>query len=197
MVATVEAVIRGETKAVDRLTKVQDCKSCHDKHQSESSPEEYGLTPGLKMPFHVADFLNDKSDHNCGCPSVMIANSGGRGVIIWTRGTADPAFRLAKALDAGAGNGDKLQRFLIAFDADEKFLQEKAAGLGRVLVGKARDSAKEQLDGRGVDAKVLVLVFLLDKKEVKAAWSLTTDELGDDKIKELVGAAKRFASGDK
>jgi hypothetical protein len=127
----------------------------------------------------------------------MIANSGGRGLIIWTRGDAEPAFRLAKALDAGAGSGDKLHRFLIAFDADEKLLWEKATGLGRVLVGKARDSAKEQIDGRDVDAKVLVMVFLLDKKEVKEVWSFAADELSDDKVKELVAAAKKFASGEK
>jgi RNA polymerase sigma factor (sigma-70 family) len=196
MVEAAKAVIRRDAKASDRLTRAQDCKSCHDKHRPESSPEEYGLTPGLKMPFHVADFLNDKGDHNCGCPSVMIANSGGRGLIIWTRGAAEPAFRLARALDAGAGDGDKIQRFLIAFDADEKLLREKVAGIGRVLVGKARDSGKEQLDGRGVDAKVVVLVFLLDKKEVKAAWSFTAGELSDDKVKELAGAAKKFASVD-
>jgi hypothetical protein len=160
-------------------------------------PEEYGLTAGKKMPFHVADFLNDKRDHSCGCPSIMIANSGGRGLIIWSRGATDPAFRLAKALDAGAGEGHKLRRFLIAFDADAKLLRKKAAGLGRVLVGKARDSAKDELDRRGVDAKVLVLVFLIDKEEVRATWTFAADELSDDKVKELAVAAKKFATGAK
>jgi uncharacterized protein (TIGR03067 family) len=32
MVEAVKAVIRGEAKAADRLTKARDCKSCHDKH---------------------------------------------------------------------------------------------------------------------------------------------------------------------
>ncbi len=159
--------------------------------------DEYGLTVGKKMPGHVADFLNDKADHSCGCPAVMIANSGGRGLIIWSRGAADPAFRLAKAVEAGASDGDKLQRFLIAFDADEKVLGEKATGLGRVVVGKARSSAKDHLDRRGVDANVLVLVFLLDKKEIKATWSFTAEELSDAKVKEIVASAKKFAAGDK
>jgi RNA polymerase sigma factor (sigma-70 family) len=33
MIEAVKAVIRGEAKAADRLTKARDCKSCHDKHQ--------------------------------------------------------------------------------------------------------------------------------------------------------------------
>jgi RNA polymerase sigma factor (sigma-70 family) len=36
MVGAVKAMIRGEAKAADRLTKVRDCKSCHDKHRPGS-----------------------------------------------------------------------------------------------------------------------------------------------------------------
>ena len=32
VVEAVKAVIRGEAKAAERLTKARDCKSCHDKH---------------------------------------------------------------------------------------------------------------------------------------------------------------------
>ena len=160
--------------------------------------DEYGLAVGQKMPFHVADLVGDKTKkHRCWCPAAMIANSGGRGVIVWARGAADPAFRLAEALDAGVAEGDKLQRSLIVFDADKEVLREKAAGLRRVLVGKARDSAKDELDRCGVDAKVLVLVFMIDREDIKAAWSFAADELGDAQIKELVAAAKQFAAGGK
>jgi hypothetical protein len=36
MVAAVKAVIRGEVRAADQLTKARDCKSCHDKHRPGS-----------------------------------------------------------------------------------------------------------------------------------------------------------------
>jgi hypothetical protein len=36
MVEAVKAVIRGEAKAADRLTKARDCKSCHDKYWPDS-----------------------------------------------------------------------------------------------------------------------------------------------------------------
>ena len=35
MVEAVKAVIRGDAKAADRLTKARDCKSCHDKHRPD------------------------------------------------------------------------------------------------------------------------------------------------------------------
>jgi hypothetical protein len=38
---------------------------------------------------------------------------------------------------------------------------------------------------------------LLDKKQIKKMWLLGTDELSEDKIKEIVGAAGDFAVGDK
>jgi hypothetical protein len=33
MVGAVQAVIRGDAKATDRLTRARDCKSCHDKYR--------------------------------------------------------------------------------------------------------------------------------------------------------------------
>jgi uncharacterized protein (TIGR03067 family) len=36
MVEAVKAVIRGEAKAAERLTKARDCKSCHDKYRPDS-----------------------------------------------------------------------------------------------------------------------------------------------------------------
>lgn len=161
------------------------------------SPDEYGLAVGQKMPFHVADFVNGKVKHRCGCPGVMIANAKARGVIIWSRGASDPAFRLAKALDAGVADGDKLALFLVAFDADAKVLAERAVGLGRVVVGKSCDSAQEEWERRGVDPKASVLVFFLDTEDIKATWSFAAGELSDAKVKEFVMAAKTFATGDK
>jgi hypothetical protein len=157
---------------------------------------EYGLAVGKNMPVHVVAFVNGKHRGHGGCPAVMISNSRGRGVIVWARGAADPAFRLARGLDAAAADGDKLLRFLVAFDADDAALAKKSEGLARVVVGKPRHSAKEELDRHGVAAKTAVLVFLLDKKAIKATWSFTADELTDDRVKELVAATKKFATGD-
>lgn len=165
--------------------------------EDPKSPGEYGLAAGKKMPFLVADFLGGKNRNRRGCPSVMIANSGGRGLIIWSRGAVDSAFQFAKALEADAADGDKLQRFLVVFDADDRVLSEKADSLGRFVVGKPRHSAKVEFDRRGVDAKVVVLVFLLDKKDIKFMWSFAADELSNDKVKELAAAVKQVATGDK
>jgi hypothetical protein len=154
--------------------------------------DEVGLAEGKKMPTLVTDFVNGKDKDHCGCPSIMIANADGRGLIILSRGAVDSAFKLARALDDGVAEGDRLQRFLVALDADTKELAKKAEGLGRVTVGKARHTAKEELDGHGVDGKIVVLVFLLDKKDIKKMWSYEAHELDEEDIKELVAAAKKF-----
>jgi hypothetical protein len=163
----------------------------------DPKPSNYGLVVGKKMPFHVADFVNGKDKDHGGCPSVMISNTGGRGIIVWSRGAVEPAFQLAKALDAAATDGDKFERFLVVFDVSGKVLAEKGAGVTRVVVGRARNSAKDEFDRRGIDAKALVLVFLLDKKDIKAMWSFGANEPGEEKVKEVVAAAKKFATGEK
>jgi hypothetical protein len=163
----------------------------------DPKPSNFGLAVGKKMPFHVADFVNGKDKDHGGCPSVMISNTGGRGIIVWSRGPVEPAFKLAKALDVAAADGDKLERFLVVFDTDGKVVAEKGASLTRVVVGRARHSASEEFDRRGIDTKSLVLVFMLDKKDIKAMWSFGADEPGQGKIKELVAAGKKFAAGEK
>jgi hypothetical protein len=154
-----------------------------------------GLAIGKKLPFHVADFVNGKHKGHGGCPGVMIANSAGRGVVIWSRGADESAARLAKALDGITADHEKFQQYWVVFDADEKVVAEKAAGLTRVDVGRARQTAKEEIDKRGVDVKVTVLVFFLDRKDIKAAWTFPAGGLTDDKVKELAAAAAKFAAG--
>ena len=65
-----------------------------------------------------------------------------------------------------------------------------------MVVGKGRQSAKDEMDRRGVDARASVLVFLLDKKAIKATWSFAADDLTAEKVKEVVAATKKFAAGD-
>ena len=40
-----------------------------------------------------------------------------------------------------------------------------------------------------------MLVFLLDRKVIKAAWGLKADEVTDERIKDVVAAATKFAAG--
>jgi hypothetical protein len=157
---------------------------------------ENGLAVGKEMPFHVVNFVNEKKESHGGCPSVMISNSGGRGVIVWSRDAGDAVFKLAKALDAAATDAEKMQRYLVIYDVEQPEFADKAKELKHVVVGKARKSAKQEFDGRGVDAKTAIVVFLLDKKEIKQMTPLRAEELSDAKIKELVAAAGKFAAGE-
>jgi hypothetical protein len=163
---------------------------------ADSKQAEEGLEVGKAMPFHVVDFLNEHKAGHGGCPGVMISNSRGRGVIIWSRDAGEGVFKLAKALGAAATDGEKMQRYLVVFDVERSAFEAKAKELKHVIVGRARKSAKQDLDGRGVDAKAAMIVFLLDRKEIKQMMPLKADELSDAKIKELVAAAGKFAAGE-
>jgi hypothetical protein len=156
-----------------------------------------GVTVGKKMVFHVVDFVNGPSKGRAGCPSVMTSNSGGRGVIIWTRGTDDAAFRLAKALDGKAVDGKKTRGFLVAFDEAGKDLPDRVKGLEHVVAGKSRHTAKEMIDGNKIDGKKTVLVFFLDKKDIKAVRSFEAGELTDARVAEVAREAEKFAAGGK
>jgi hypothetical protein len=150
---------------------------------------------GQEMPFHVVDFANGKHKGHGGCPSVMISNSRGRGLIIWDRGATNQAFQLAKALDAAAVEGQKFQRYIVTFDKHAR-ISDRAADLTHVTAGKARSDRSRVFDGHGVDAESKVLVFLLDQKVIKAAWGLKADEVTDERVKEIVAAATKFAAGE-
>lgn len=150
---------------------------------------------GQEMPVHVIDFINRDRNGHCGCPVVMISNSRGRGLIVWDRGAAEQAFQLAEALDAAAVEGQTFQRFLITFDKSAR-LSDEVTDLTHVTAGKARSDRSRVFDGRGIDADAKVLVFLLDRKVIKAAWGLRAEEVTDERINEIVAAATKSAAGD-
>lgn len=150
---------------------------------------------GQEMPFHVVDFVNRERKGRGGCPSVIISNSRGRGLIIWDRGATDQAFQIAMAFDAAAVEGQKFQRFLVTFDKHAR-ISDRAGDLTHVTAGKARSAVSTAFDGRGIDAESKVLVFLLDQKVIKAAWGLKADEVSDEQVKEIVAAATKFAAGE-
>lgn len=60
----------------------------------------------------------------------------------------------------------------------------------------SRSSLPLVIDGRGIDAESKVLVFLFDRKVIKAAWRLKADEVTDERISEIAAAATRFAAGE-
>jgi hypothetical protein len=122
----------------------------------------------------------------------MISNARSRGVIIWTRGADDAAFRLAKALDGKAVDGKKLRGFLIVFNQAAAEIQAKAEGLEKVIVGKARSTPQAQFDARGLDAKTQTVVFFLDRKEIKSIRTFAEAELDDAKVDELVEETGKF-----
>gem|GEM_PF-1290963 len=164
---------------------------------TEKAADEYGLAVGKKMPVHVVDFVNGKYRH--GCPSVIISNGKSRGIIVWTRTDAAAMKRLAVALDAIGVDGEKLRAFVVAYDVastDLKNNNETWSNLKHVIVGKGRSDAKDQFEKRGVDAKVQMLVFFLDRKDIQAMRSFGAEELTDAKIAEIAADAAKFAAGD-
>lgn len=116
-------------------------------------------------------------------------------MIIWDRGATDQAFQLVTALDVAAIEGQKFQQFLVTFDKHAR-LADRAQDLTHVTAGKARSDRSKVFDGHGVDAESQVLVFLLDQKVIKAAWGLKADEVTDERIREIVAAATKFAAGE-
>ena len=167
--------------------------ACGDDAPASSAAES---VVGKEMPFHVADFVNGKHKGHGGCPAVMISNSRGRGLIIWDRGARDQAFQLAKALDAAAVEGEKFQRYLVDFGDEDDAFDQSAADLSHVVAGHARSTVSTVFDGHGVNPESKVLAFLLDRKVIKSAWGLTADEVTDERVKEIVAAATKFAAGE-
>jgi hypothetical protein len=53
-----------------------------------------------------------------------------------------------------------------------------------------------KIDGHGVDAESKVLVFLLERKVIRAAWGLKADKVTDERVNEIVAAATKFAAGE-
>lgn len=156
---------------------------------AEAIPKE-GLNVGDKMPFHIAEFVNGEDKNTSGCPSVMIANSRGRGVIVWCRRDSKAAFDLARHLDELETTS--LRRFLVAFDADPETLEERCQSYRNLRAGRARQSSQIQLDQRGVEPTTQVLVFFLEGKLIQSKWTFGDADLNQDQIKKLCEAARNF-----
>lgn len=159
--------------------------------------EETGLAVGQQFPFHVADFVNGKHAGRGGCPSVMISNSRGRGVIIWTRDGGEAALSLGDALDQGALQREGFTGFLVAFDSTDSPLAEKSKAWKNLTAGHKRSSglsAPNAFSKMKIADSTQVLVFFLDRKQIKQRWDLSADELTAAKIAELNTAAEKFAA---
>lgn len=139
------------------------------------------LKVGGVMPFHVVQFQAGPHTGG-GCPSVMIANSKSRGLVIWTRGADPAALQLAKDIDANQSDG-KSRAFLVVFDEKPDELRAKLAKLElkHVAAGWARRSSADFFSHAGLDPAVTIVVSAIDSDVVKAVWSFKPDELTADK----------------
>lgn len=162
----------------------------HHPLQAQETLEATAFDVGKSMPFHIVKFVRNHAGQ--GCPSVMIANFGNRGLIIWARGENKASVEMAEKLESLKLNGD-FQQYLVAFDGVEESLIEKTGGLKQVVVGIPRRSAAEEFASHKIADDVAVVVVLLDKKVIKSSWALKADELTPDKMKEITEATQAFA----
>jgi hypothetical protein len=156
--------------------------------------EETGLAVGQQFPFHVADFVNGKYAGRGGCPSVMISNSRGRGVIIWTRDGGEAALALGHALEKGALKSERLKGFLVAFAGGDPKLAETAKAWTSLTAGNKRSGGETAFQTMKIADSTQVLVFFLDRKQIKQRWDFTAGELTTAKIAELNALAEKFAA---
>jgi hypothetical protein len=169
---------------------------CARGQQVSGEPEvKYGYHVGESMPFHVVGFVAGARDHGGGCPSVMISNTRGRGVEVWSRTGSEEAFALAGALEAKLPDDDKPRGFLLVFDdtaVDALRAKTAKQGLKKFHVATPRSStgqAFKSADGAGESA---VLVFLMDQKQIKSALRFTAGELNDEAIQKIAKEAESF-----
>jgi len=156
----------------------------------EREPAKFKVHAGGALPFHVVDFLTGKHAAHCGCPSVMINNHGGRGLVIWTKGLNEGALHLATEADKRWLNGGKKQGYLVVFDLpDEKVqAQFKKGTFTHLSAGYPRHTSEVQFRNYEIDKTAQQFVYLVEAKEIKQMWTLQAGELTREKQQEILQA---------
>jgi hypothetical protein len=164
--------------------------------EKKDQPEsKYGWKTGESMPFHVVDFIAGARDKGAGCPSVMINNAAGRGVIIWSRSADDQAFDLAAKLEAKLAESKNALGFLVPFGEAPKEGWSKKAGqhaLKKFQVATPRSSTKELFQQADPSGKSASIVFFLHRKQIQSVWALGATELTKERMQSLVQEAEKF-----
>jgi hypothetical protein len=165
----------------------------------ESTKKDPVLKVGSELPFVVADFVAGPHKGHCGCPSVMISNTDARGLVIWSKTADEAAIRLGTAAEDKGIDGKKTQGYLVVFDTPEEKLasQVKASEWKSMTIGASRHSSKEEFSRHGVGPKVAYAVFLVDRKEIKAVWTLGADELTKEKSDAILKDAAAFLKSER
>ena len=163
--------------------------------EEKTEAAKYGWKVGELMPFHVADFAYGHKNGHCGCPSIMVKNANGRGIMIWTKSGSPQAYELAAALDGKLGDDRKVQGFLLNFSGDS--LETLRQGrekypLQRFIVARPRDSV--QFMPAKVVGDAETVIFFVEQKEIKQILTAQSGEMTDERIREIAAAVDEFVA---
>jgi hypothetical protein len=162
--------------------------------QEKKKADVFGVKVGEKMPFHVVDFFAGAKTKGGGCPSVMISNAQAKGVEIWSRTDDDQPFKLACALEAKLGDGQKKQGFLIILKGSfKKELAANPDALKRFHVASPRENLGGLFGKADPDGKAGSIVFFLNRKQITAVWTFAPGDLTNERVETIV---KQFAADD-
>lgn len=145
---------------------------------------------GDPVPGVVVDFIwnSYKGYGHCGCPAVMISNSQGRGIILWSRTADEPVLQLARTIDGLMEQGASGQAYLVLYGSENVPNPPAYKGL---IAGKARRAADALFEGAGVP-QARYAVFLVEKKQVKAFWAFKPGEMTREKSAAILEEATTF-----
>lgn len=160
----------------------------------EPGKRDLALKVGSELPFHVADFVAGPDKGHCGCPSVMISNQDGRGLVIWARTADEPIVRLAASAEGKGVDGKKTQGYLVVFDTPEEKVeaQFKDGDWTNITIGKSRHSSKDEFSKWGFGPTTAYAIFLVERKEIKSLWTLSAVELTKAKSDAVLNEAAAF-----
>jgi len=158
---------------------------------ADPNPES-GFEVNKSMAFHVVDFIG-KGPQVGGCPSVMINNSRKMGVEIWSRSLDDSAFELAAKLQDVLPTGKRPNGFLLVFDKPTPEAVARKSdkfALKNFFVCSPRSSVQKLFSRADPDEEYSTIVFVEDRKEIKAVWQFPQGMLNEKAIVQVVNETR-------
>ncbi len=156
--------------------------------------QDSGFEVDKSMPFHVVDFFGN-GPRSGGCPSVMISNSRKLGVEIWSRSLDDSTFQVAAKLQAILPMDKRPNGFLVVFDKPNPESVAKKSekfALKNFFVCTPRGSGQDLMKRADPDDKYSTIVFVEDRKMIKAVWRFPQGMLNEKAVEDVVNKTRRL-----
>lgn len=169
--------------------------SLNSDNQSANTAEpetESGFEVSKSMAVHVVDFIGN-GPRGGGCPSVMISNSREMGVEIWSRSLDDSAFELAAKLQDVLPTGKRPNGFLLVFDKPTPEAVARKSdkfALKDFFICSPRSTVQKLFSRADPDEEYATIVFVEDRKEIKAVWRFRQGRLNEKAIAGVVREAR-------